>query len=71
MNGIDNAHFDLGDARCSLETAIELLGSLSADDEFRKCELQPLIDELRQIKGELDHSYQRLSQLQQRCGDTH
>ncbi len=67
MNGLENAHFDLGDARCSLETAIELLGSIDNDGQYSQCELHALIDELRQIKGELDQSYSRLSELQDRC----
>jgi hypothetical protein len=65
MNGIENAQFDLGDARCSLETAIELLGSIDADGQYTQISLDELLSQLRLIKGELDTSYEQLMQLQQ------
>ena len=64
MNGIENAQFDLGDARCSLETAIELLGGISADNRQNDRELKELITHLGHIKEELDNSYRRLENLQ-------
>jgi hypothetical protein len=65
MNGLENAQFDLGDARCSLETAIELLDSIGHDGQYDGRELDALIAQLRGIKGELEQSYIKLEHLQQ------
>lgn len=62
MNSLEHAHFDLGDARLSLETAIELLNSLGHEQHCQ--ELEAVLQELRTIQGELDHSYTRLADIQ-------
>lgn len=58
MDGIDNARYDLVDAQCSLETAIELLGSIGTDEADQ--ELARLVRELRGVHRELKASYQHL-----------
>lgn len=65
MNGIENAQFDLGDARSSLETAIELINSIDNDGEYAEVSFDKLLKHLREIKGELDTSYEQLLHLQQ------
>ena len=65
MNSLEHAHYDLGDARLSLETAIELLNSL--EDERHCQELGVVLQELRDIQGELERSYTRLSEIQKHC----
>lgn len=65
MNGIESAQFDLSDARCSLETAIDLINSIDTDGEYAGVSFNDLLQHLRQIKGELDTSYEQLIHLQQ------
>lgn len=62
MDGIENAKHDLFDARCSLETAIEVLSGLEQDGDRRKRELARLISRLRELKGGLDDTFDALAE---------
>ncbi len=63
MTGLENAQHDLSDAQFSLETAIELLNSIDQDDPRHAQDLHQVIDHLRNIKSELDHSFVQLLEL--------
>ena len=65
MNGFENAQFDLIDATQSVETALDLLSSMSEDDQSLKHDgkLQDLINRLKTIRDELDHSCEHLGNI--------
>jgi hypothetical protein len=63
MNGLENAQHDLSDAQFCLETAIELLSGINSDTQEQKSELHLVIQQLQNIKGELDTSYDRLMEV--------
>ena len=65
MTGIEDAQCDLSEASHSVETALELLASVSADDVqlSNNSELQSLIQRLRVISHDLDESRHRLGHL--------
>lgn len=65
MTGLENATHDLSDAQFSIETAIELLGSIEHDDTKVAAPLHNVIEHLRNIKSELDNSYGQLVEIQQ------
>lgn len=63
MNGLENAHHDLSDASFCLETAIELLASISEEDQAKGIELTQIVSQLQQLKSGLDENSERLSLL--------
>ncbi len=69
MTELENAQHDLSDAQFSLQTAIELLGSLDRHDAGEAAQLHHVVEHLRNIKSELDSSYSQLTELQQQ--ETH
>jgi len=64
MTGLENAQHDLSDAQFSLETAIDLLNSISIDTQSNEPELNTLIEQLMSIKTELATSYNTLQTVQ-------
>lgn len=64
MTGLENAQHDLSDAQFSLETAIDLLSSISNDHQTGEPELHNLIQQLMTIKSELATSYDALQTVQ-------
>lgn len=64
MTGLENAQHDLTDAQFSLETAIELLNSISADHCSQEPELNSLIQQLMTIQSELASSFSQLLTVQ-------
>lgn len=66
MNGIENAQFDLIEATHSVETALELLESMSKDDQAlqQNQDLMGLIDALKAIREELGQSCDTLTRIE-------
>jgi len=64
MTGLENAQHDLTDAQFSLETAIDLLNSISMDHRAEEPELNNLIEHLMTIKTELASSFNQLQSVQ-------
>lgn len=66
MNGIENAQFDLIEATHSVETALELLESMSHDDLNlqQNQELMGLIGTLKVIREELGQSCDKLTHIE-------
>lgn len=65
MTELENAQHDLSDAQFSLETAIELLGSIEQEDPAMPEQLHQVVESLRHIKSELELNFSQLSKLQQ------
>ena len=67
MTGLENAQHDLSDAQFSLETAIELLGSIEQEYTTMPPQLHLVVEHLRSIESELELSFNQLLELQQQA----